>query len=351
MFDEKYRKGMKKINPSDELINSTAEKISQSLVAAKRHTSKHFVSIVAAVVLATATGITALAYGISGADWFKNNYNSDENSVIDSYVNVNQLDSMASEFAPISISDDDISIEVLGAVGTPESMKVSFLVTYKGEESILGDNSRSDLMFKYSIVDSGGDHHCSGEIITSRTDPSLNPNQFIQIWTMSFEPDPNREEIIFTFENFVYLNFDNSEITILLDKTYSLSVPVAGNSDNSKTKTAVVNEEMHQVFVEKVEITPLGINVTYSNDTAADTTEQWYNAEFIVRLTTDENYGLVFDDGKILSFAEFATEGYMVSSSGIDVFIKEILAISTDAPIDVSRIKAVRLGDIEIAVE
>jgi len=88
---------------AENVLNRALMKIREDNKMNIKQKRKKPVIIFIAAALAV-SGITAAAYNLTGADWFKGYYDKKAETPLDTYEDINQLDSMAGSNVPISIS-------------------------------------------------------------------------------------------------------------------------------------------------------------------------------------------------------------------------------------------------------
>jgi hypothetical protein len=254
---------------------------------------------------------------------------------------------MAGSNVPISISGDDITIELLGTVASEKTAKFSFLITNSAVDSIFIDDDKSPMSFRFLNAEGIGNYSSITEQITSEQDSSLADNQLILVYTINSKTELPAECTII-FGNYSYDDFKKTGDDIIVDllvEEFRMTAPIPDTAE-SKTVTAAFNRNIYDAFSGKADITPFGIIINFSGNGTGEETI------FANNLYSSEENGILFDDGEFFTFMSimdpwFGTCLYAGSANGV-------YNASWDAefatPIDITRIKSIIIDGIEIPV-
>ncbi len=347
MFEKYYSSLYQKINPREQLIEETREKMYAKLAhrsSWKPSVLKICVSI--CLLLLFSGSITAFAYHLSGGDFFRQFFTDQMEHASESEyssVDLNKLNDMASDTIGTVVDTDKITIDVMGAIVCKNTASILLRVTANQLDSVLieGDhgpvknyrfqeNISGNLFEDYRVI------ACRYYYSDEKKD--LGKDQLEILYTVIKNEDMQGKQYEMGLENFgSYHNNSNSSVAgfnILYPDNWKFTIDFPAESSNAKTLDINKQVSDHDIIVNNINITPLAMTVDFTG-TASD--EEAFHQEFDY---LNEKVGLKihFRNGNIM------TEEDCRYSTGAGDGKYNIIAMF-NAPVNVEEIVAVTLFD------
>ena len=344
MFEKCYRSIYQKINPSEQLIEKTKEKMYANLT--EKNTLKSSVFKICAsivILLVCSGGISAFAYHLTGGDFFREFFIERINHNVElegSSADFKQIDDMASNTIGTVVDTNEITIDVMGVIVSKNTSSIMLRITANQMDSVLieGDSGGSR-NYHFQDVTSGNlfDNYrmVTYRCFYSNEKEGLEDNQLEILYTIIKDEDMQGKQYEIELGEFGRYNSNKTTFTALYHDSWKFAIDFTSESDNFSTvyiDKAVLD---HEIIVNNFSITPLALTIDFIG-TASN--EDILHQEFEY-MGDNANPEVFFSDGNVLKEKDFYsyTLGASYNENKYDILI------IFNAPVDVKEIVAIRL--------
>jgi hypothetical protein len=347
MFEKYYSSLYQKINPREQLIEETREKMYAKL--AHRNTWKPSVlkiCVSICLLLLFSGSITAFAYHLSGGDFFRQFFTDRMEHASEteySSVDLSQLNDMASDTIGIVVDTDEITIDVMGAIVCKNTASILLRVTANQLDSVLIEGDHGPVRNYRFLDNTYGNLFKDCRVVSYRyyysdEKKDLGKNQLEILYTVIKKEDMQGKQYEMGLEDFgSNRNKTNNRIAgfnILYQDNWKFTIDFPAESSNAKTLDINKQVPDHDIIVNNINITPLAMTVDFTG-IASD--EEAFHQEFDY-LNEKVDLKLHFRNGNIM------TEEDCRYSTGAGDGKYNIIAMF-NAPVNMEEIVAVTLFD------
>lgn len=301
-------------------------------------------------------GSTVLAYNLSGGDFFKEFFlqKAVQNIKEQNYMDVTQLNSIASTTIGTVTNDDRIKIDVMDIITSGSTSKIMLRVTAKQLDSVVCNTGISVLEnYRFHTENEGTLFQSlvqgQAEYIYSDKDSSLAPNQFEILYTVVSADSFHMGNYTLQLNQFGYYKTDSRSKKVMFqpiyDTLWNIHIKFDNKNDTSKTKMVAANAVSNDYMftIEGYHLTPFACSVYCSYLPETDHLKKLFKA-FDLGVN---NANIILKNGTVLTKEDFDISWSSCSNSNGHKLPMLELVITFHVPVNIDEINSIQMFDTE----
>jgi hypothetical protein len=315
-----------------------------NLVDLRRHKRRILRLAVAAVLAALLAG-SALAYSLSGGQFFQWLFRkqAEEDPHDSSYMNTDQLLDMGGSNVGTVLETDEFRFELMDVISSGNTAMAAVRVTAKQMDGFQRDKGRS-----YSFFNLDGSlmndemFSCGWSCRFTDDDGLLQDNQFLLILTATSREDIPAGTYTLVLHDFGYMDGDGKQ-TVLYGGDWTLKIGLGDGGGRSRTiqMGERYSQDGYLYILDDIRMTPLTMTLNFRCESDENECTRLLFRQFA------DTACIVLKDGTVISRDQFCCG---CSSGGNQGDYQITFNLEFDVPLSVASIQSVTFGDNTIDI-